>query len=532
MSVTLPPDAETIRTRRPPLKSRTIWLTVLFVEVTALAAAFAIFGQSDKSSRFSHRDDLTPEEVARIEATLASPTDFGAAQAFEINAGGAATSTAKVNANAFSHPSKNLTLEGRERFFVGNGLFRKIWVSPPSSTIASDGLGPLFNARGCQSCHLKDGRGHPPAGAGDSVESLLVRISILPQTEEDRRALTDGHRSTIPDPVYGGQVQDNAVAGLPAEAKVSIAWRETEMALNGARPARLRRPVLSLDNPGYGPFAAGLMTSIRVAPQMIGLGLLDAIHPGDIAALEDPQDSNGDGVSGRAHRVRDPETGATVLGRFGWKAAMPTVKAQNADAFLNDMGISNPLHPVAQGECTTRQTQCHGMPNGVQPQLGDTEAPDPVLELVAFYASNLAVPARRDVDSPQVLRGKAAFHDAGCASCHQPNYVTRKDAELPEHRFQLIWPYTDLLLHDMGDDLADNRPDGQANGREWRTPPLWGIGLTKTVSGHSQFLHDGRARSLLEAILWHGGEADAARKKVADMTPELRADLIAFLESL
>lgn len=505
---------------------------IIPVVVVASLAAVYLFNHPSAKSPFAHRTDLTTEEIARIAETLAAPTDFSAAQPFEINSGGATTSTASLNANAFSHPSKNLTLEGREQFFVGNGLFRKLWVSPPSSTIASDGLGPLFNSRGCQQCHLKDGRGHTPTGAEDSVESLLVRISIPPTTEEHKRLLADAILKTIPDPMYGGQIQDNAVASLPAEAKVTITWRETEVPLKGEAPARLRQPILSLDNPGYGAFAEGLMTSIRVAPQMIGLGLLDAIHPGDIYAMEDPDDDNKDGISGRAHRVRDPETGKTVLGKFGWKAAMPTLKAQNADAFLNDMGISSPLAPASYGECTVLQTACRAMPDGVQPQMGDTEAPDPILELVAFYSANLAVPARRNVDAPEVLRGKALFHQSGCASCHHPNYVTSKDAERPEHRFQLIWPYTDLLLHDMGEGLADNRPDGQASGREWRTPPLWGIGLTQIVSGHTFFLHDGRARSLLEAILWHGGEAQSARDRVAAMTPEQRADIIAFLESL
>ena len=488
--------------------------------------------ESPEDAPFAHRDDLSAEDIARIASILAPPTDFSAPQAFEINSAGAGTSHASVNRNAFSHPTANLTLEGREQFFVGNGLFRKVWVSSPASTLASDGLGPLFNARSCQRCHLKDGRGHPPAGPDDDAESLLVRLSVPARTEAERQALADGTRHVIPEPVYGGQLQDNAVAGLPAEAKVNISWEEVEVALNGEAPATLRRPVLTLDNPGYGPFDPELMTSIRVAQPMIGLGLLEAIHPGDIFALEDPDDENGDGVSGRAHRVRHPETGETVLGRFGWKAAMPTIKTQTADAFLNDMGISSPLLPASQGDCTPAQTACLAMPDGVQAHLGDTEAPDPVLELVSFYTANLATPARRDVDAPEVLRGKALFHDAGCALCHTPSYVTRRDAEQPEHRFQLIWPYTDLLLHDMGEGLADNRPDGQANGREWRTPPLWGIGLTEEVSGHTQFLHDGRARNLLEAILWHGGEAANAQSRVVGMTPEERADLIAFLESL
>lgn len=518
----------------PRLSART-WLigaVVLVVDLLILAGVIYWIRQDPEPTPFSHRHDLSAEDISRISAILTPPTDFDAPEPFEANSAGAATSTASLNANAFSHPSENLTLEGREQFFVGNGLFRKVWVSSPSSTTASDGLGPLFNARGCQRCHLKDGRGHPPSGPGDSAESMLVRLSV-PTRElvgEEQAADLIGYVSA--DPVYGGQLQDNAVAGVPAEARIDMTWEEFDVPLEGEPAARLRRPILELANPGYGPFAPELMTSIRVAPQMIGLGLLEAIHPGDIYALEDPDDLDGDGISGRAHTVALPGTNETLLGRFGWKAAMPTLKLQTADAFLNDMGISSPLKPDAHGDCTATQTECLDSPHGVQADLGDTEAPDPVLDLVTFYSSNLAVPQRRDVGSPEVLRGKAIFHELQCATCHQPNFVTSRDAKDPAHRFQLIWPYTDLLLHDMGDDLADNRPDGQANGREWRTPPLWGIGLTETVSGHTQLLHDGRARNLTEAILWHGGEAQSSRDAFAELSPAERSDLIAFLGSL
>ena len=278
--------------------------------------------------------------------------------------------------------------------------------------------------------------------------------------------------------------------------------------------------------------AADVMLSPRVAPPMIGLGLLEAVHPGDVFAGADPDDADGDGISGRPSVVDDPDTGQRRLGRFGWKASTPSVRLQTARAFSADIGISTPDVPDPWGDCTARQPACRTKPSGVQPGLGDTEAPEPVPELVTFYAANLAVPARRDVDDPEVLRGKALFHGAGCAACHTPKFVTRRDADRPEHRFQLIWPYTDLLLHDMGEGLADHRPVGGASGREWRTPPLWGIGLTGTVSGHTYLLHDGRARGLLEAVLWHGGEALASRDAVAAMEPPERAALLRFLESL
>ena len=309
-------------------------------------------------------------------------------------------------------------------------------------------------------------------------------------------------------------------------------YEEVPVALNGGETASLRRPAWSVVDLGYGPMAPDVMRSPRVAPPMIGLGLLEAVHPADVAAGADPDDADGDGVSGRTSEVRGPAAGSARLGRFGWKASAATVREQSAKAFSEDIGISSPDAPAPWGDCTEAQAACRALPSGVQRALGDTEAPDPILDLVTFYSSNLAVPARRDVGDPEVLRGKALFHSSGCASCHTPKFVTRRDAARPEHRFQLIWPYTDLLLHDMGDGLADHRPVGAASGREWRTAPLWGIGLTGTVSGHTFFLHDGRARNLLEAVLWHGGEGQAARDAVVAMPPSDRRALIRFLNSL
>ena len=495
--------------------------------VAVLAVGAAVAGVSS-----SERDDLSSEDLARVVGVTSLPNDFSKPQAFETNSGGAATSHAIVSGNAFSHPSANLSAEQRADFFVGNGLFKKVWVPSPSSTQASDGLGPLFNARSCQRCHLKDGRGHPPSGPDDLATSMFLRLSVPPRTAAEHEALATKQLLRIPEPTYGGQLQDFAVPGLPAEGKMAIHYEEIRVELNGSEVVSLRKPTYQITNLGFGPLDDDVMLSPRIAPQMIGLGLLEAIHPADILALSDPDDLNGDGVSGKPSFVRDPATGERVLGRFGWKASNPTIHAQSAGAFAGDIGISNPGSPDPYGDCTHNQTSCRAMPAGVQQRLGDTEAPDPILDLVVFYSKNLAVPARRDVDDPQVLRGKELFYSTGCVACHRPNFVTSRDAESAEHRFQLIWPYTDLLLHDMGEGLADNRPVGDASGREWRTAPLWGIGLTETVNGHTFFLHDGRARSLLEAILWHGGEAQTARDFVVGMEPQDRADLIRFLESL
>ncbi len=480
----------------------------------------------------THRTDLSEKDRARVAAITELTEIFDHAQKFEVMSGGAATSLAKLNSNAFSHPSANLKGKQRSDFFVGNGVFKKVWVSSPASTHASDGLGPLFNARSCQRCHLKDGRGHPPEGPDDLATSMFLRISIPPVTEEELAALASKEKLTIPDPNYGTQLQDLAVPGLPSEGRMRITYKEFDVPLSGGETATLRRPSYSVDQLGYGPLHPDAMLSPRVSPQMIGLGLLEAIHPGDILAKADPDDRDGDGISGKPQMVRSEGSNDLTLGRFGWKATSPTVAIQSAGAFAGDIGISSSHIPNPFGECTELQEECLNMPTGVQDRLGPFEISDKIFDLVVSYSKNLAVPARRDVDDTAVLSGKRVFYEAGCTACHTPNYVTSREAESPEHRFQLIWPYTDMLLHDMGDGLADNRPVGDATGREWRTAPLWGIGLTETVNGHSYFLHDGRARSLLEAVLWHGGEAQAARDAVVSMPPQDRADLITFLGSL
>jgi CxxC motif-containing protein (DUF1111 family) len=273
------------------------------------------------------------------------------------------------------------------------------------------------------------------------------------------------------------------------------------------------------------------MLSARVAPPMIGMGLLEAIPEADIIALADPDDRDGDGISGRPNQVWSASDGRVMLGRFGWKAGASSVAMQSANAFAGDIGLSSALAPEAWGDCTARQPHCRDAPDGRDAREG-IEVTKQMLDLVVFYARNLAVPARPDAGAKQVLAGKRVFHAAGCAACHRPSFTTRADAIGPEQSGQKIWPYTDLLLHDMGEGLADNRPEGAADGREWRTAPLWGLGLTETVSGHTLLLHDGRARNLLEAILWHGGEAEAARQKVIALPKAEREALLAFLRSL
>ncbi|KPY40230.1 Lipoprotein [Pseudomonas syringae pv. primulae] len=450
---------------------------------------------------------------------------FTHAEPGEALSGGSAT-VKKSDQNAFSLPSANLSPVRRLDFSVGNSFFRSPWVIAPSTTTARDGLGPLFNTNACQNCHIKDGRGHPPEAGDTNAVSMLVRLSI-----PDDPAFADliQRNGVLPEPNYGGQLQDMANPGVTPEGKVRVEYDALTVKFRDGTAVELRQPTLRITQLGYGPMHPETHVSARIAPPMIGLGLLEAIADEAVLANADPDDKNGDGISGRANWVWDDAQQKVVMGRFGWKAGQPNLNQQNVHAFSGDMGLTTSLRRF--DDCTPAQTDCLAAPNGNGPD-GEPEVSDNILRLVEFYTRNLGVPARRNVDDPQVLTGKNLFFQAGCQQCHAPSFKTRADAAEPELANQEIRPYTDLLLHDMGDGLADNRTEFQATGREWRTPPLWGLGLTAAVNGHTQMLHDGRARNALEAILWHGGEAQAAQRQVLAFNAEQREALLAFLNSL
>ncbi|CAI8961126.1 di-heme oxidoredictase family protein [Pseudomonas sp. IT-P294] len=450
---------------------------------------------------------------------------FTKAEPGESRSGGAAT-VRKSDQNAFSLPSANLPPSRRVDFSVGNSFFRSPWVIAPSTTTARDGLGPLFNTNACQNCHIKDGRGHPPTPDAPNAVSMLVRLSI---PDAPAYAKVIEQLGVVPEPVYGGQLQDMAVPGVAPEGKVRVDYTSVPVRFKDGTEVELRKPSLNISQLGYGPMHPDTRFSARVAPPMIGLGLLEAIPDEAILSNAEAQAKDKNGIAGRPNRVWDDAQQKTVLGRFGWKAGQPNLNQQNVHAFSGDMGLTTSLRPI--DDCTNAQTACKQAPNGNGPD-GEPEVSDNILRLVLFYSRNLAVPARRDVNAPEVLAGKNLFFQAGCQSCHTPKYTTAANAAEPELANQVIRPYSDLLLHDMGDGLADNRSEFQASGRDWRTPPLWGIGLTQAVSGHTQFLHDGRARNLLEAVLWHGGEAQAAQQQVLSFNAEQRAALLAFLNSL
>ena len=438
--------------------------------------------------------------------------DIDLDEVFDELLGGETTAFSK-GSNAFELSARNLTNEERRTFEVGDSFFNQNWVTAPASTEARDGLGPTFNAQSCSSCHSHDGRAKPPDHDEDPERGLLLRLSI------------PGPDGPVDEPTYGGQLQDRAINGMPPEGRISIRYEIINGTFPDGTSYSLRRPTYSILDTAFGPLHPDVMVSPRIGPATFGMGLLEAIPEERILALADPDDLDGDGISGRPNMVWDDALQARVLGRLGWKASQPTVEMQSAGAFHGDIGITSRHFPTEN--CPPAQTACQEAISG-----GSPEVPDERLDKVTFYVQTLAVPAMRNTDSPEVRKGARLFVQAGCAACHTPRHETAESFEVRPLRAQTVFPYTDLLLHDMGEGLADNRPDGQATGREWRTAPLWGIGLVETVNGHTMFLHDGRARSIEEAIIWHGGEAQRSRDLFMDISREERKALIEFLRSL
>jgi CxxC motif-containing protein (DUF1111 family) len=456
--------------------------------------------------------------LAAIALTAACGDDgAGGYEEAEEYAGGLAATSFDATRTALTRPAPALAGDRLDGFFVGNSTFNRNWVTAPSSTEGLDGLGPTFNASSCSACHLLDGRGRPP-NPGEPMLSSLVRLSIA----------TAG--GTAPEPSYGDQFQPASILGVPGEGLVDLTWIEEAGSYGDGTAYSLRRPVIGFVDLAFGPMTEGVLTSLRVAPPVAGLGLLELVLEADVVALADPDDADGDGISGRPNRVTDVRTGQVVLGRFGWKANQPSILQQSAGAFSGDIGISSSLFP--DQNCPPAQTACAEAIDGATTGDDGAEISDDKLARVAYYGMTLAAAGRRHVRDPDVLRGKRLFGELGCAGCHTPVLTTGPSADFPELAGQVIRPYTDLLLHDMGDGLADGRPDFLADGREWRTPPLWGIGLIGLVNGHTLFLHDGRARGFAEAILWHGGEAEAAREGFRTLAAADRDAVIHFLESL
>ena len=438
---------------------------------------------------------------------------------------GGETSNQVDNKNSFSLSSRNLEEHMRINFLVGNALFERMWEdSSISKNIAKDGLGPFFSARSCESCHINDGRGHIPLTNKEDKISVVIQIS-------QNIAQSNDHIKNIEDDIYGGQISEFAVKDVLKEADIIIDYKYSLAMYEDGRVVELRRPIIKIDNLNYGQFNESTTFSARIAQPMIGLGLIEHISDQSLLMNEDINDTNNDGVSGKANKVWDIENEKLAIGRFGWKAAQPSVYQQTADAFYHDMGLSNKLYSNPFN-CTSKQVECAKAISGNSEEYDDLEVSNDQLDLVTFYSSQLGVPARRSINAENVKKGKEIFFALNCNSCHVESFTTGDSVSHANLNNQIIYPYSDFLLHDMGESLSDGVSEFLAQGSEWRTPPLWGIGLTNIVSEEYGYLHDGRARTIEEAILWHGGEANEIIQNYKKLKKSEVNQLLSFINSL
>ncbi|MBX3232891.1 MAG: thiol oxidoreductase [Labilithrix sp.] len=402
---------------------------------------------------------------------------------------------------AFEQPAATMTAAERSAWIAGQATFQLEWTAREGTD--RGGLGPTFNALSCEACHANNGRGPPPLASDGELVTTLLRLGGAD--------------------AYGDQLQHLANEGVPSEGVARVRWEETGGTYGDGSAFTLLRPAVRAE-PALGAFPPGTTFSLRLAAQTFGTGFLEAIAEADILAREDPNDADGDGISGRANRVPDLRRGGTRVGRFGWKASHPTVEQQTAAAFAGDIGLTSSLFPAAN--CPPPQIECAAAASAA------IELTESRLAAATTFMRGTTVPARRDVHAPEVIAGERLFEEMQCARCHVPSFVTGDVPDAPFLAHERVRPFTDLLLHDMGEGLADHRPDVEATGVEWRTPPLWGLGLLRVVSGHTRLLHDGRARDEAEAILWHGGEAQAAADRFRLAPASDRRALLAFLRSL
>jgi CxxC motif-containing protein (DUF1111 family) len=432
---------------------------------------------------------------------------------------------------AYSIPISTLDKKQGKRFAGGKEQFNEAWVVAPDPS-GVWGLGPTFNEDRCAHCHEANGRSPAVPDGGEAVRGPLVRLSITGSSE---------FGGPLPHPNYGDQLQNRGIEErVPPEGKVIVTYTSRRVELAGGEVISLREPQITFADLQFGEIGDQTMTSLRIAPQLVGLGLLEAVPDAALLAIAERQIEQG--VSGRPNTVWDVENERQAMGRLGWKANQPSVRQQVAGAFIGDIGATTYLFqkencPAVQKKCldTPSAASCGGQGgcggNTFRPEVNPSR-----LKNISLYLRTLAVPARRNADDPAVKRGEQLFAQAQCSVCHVPELQTATADSLPHDITATaditIHPYTDMLLHDMGPDLADGRPDFEATGSEWRTPPLWGIGLLATVNGHSDLLHDGRARNVTEAILWHGGEAQAARELFRNLPAQDRAALVKFVDSI
>jgi len=419
-----------------------------------------------------------------------------------------------ADAAAYSQPLAHLNAAEVQRFSAGKTEFAARWVAPFLGG-GHWGRGPQSNAQSCLECHPGNGRGRAPDGPQEEPVSLVLRLSVPG---------SDGTGRPRPHPAYGIQLNRHGVLGkLIEEGDFRIAYRKRIVSLADGSTVELRRPVVRIAALWFGPLGDDTVISPRIAQPTFGLGLLETVSDATLADIAEKQRRIG--FNGRPNRVRDAITGEYVTGRFGHKAMHPDLTQQVAAAFHEELGVTSDLFP--QQECWPIQQECDRVE-----RLSGVEAQQRQLATITDYLRMLAPPPQRDTNNAAVKRGAALFEKAQCPVCHVPELTSDRGAAIVGPSHSTIRPYTDLLLHDMGDGLADGRREFSASGRDWRTPPLWGLGLRRQVNGNDNLLHDGRARNIPEAILWHGGEAEVARRAFMSMNQGEREALLRFLDSL
>lgn len=415
-----------------------------------------------------------------------------------------------VNASSFQKKADIKDDDLIDKFYLGKSFFRIPWVEAPSATTARDGLGPFFNANTCTSCHIKNAKGIA-LGENDYIgRGLIVKISVPQTSKKTKIEETEGF---IPDSNYGGQIQINSVHGVPIEAIMKIKDTHKTFVYPDGKKVVLSKPNVIFEKLNYGKLPKNINISLRYSPALIGMGAIDKIKDEDILKYEDEFDTNQNGISGKANWVYSKKDLSIKLGKFNHKASMPSLIEQIALAANEDMGLTNAFYETKS--CTKNQKECLNAPRG-----RDIDLPFERLDAIRTYLSYLQIP---NIKVKQ-KQGEELFHQIGCISCHRPSYV------VDEKR---ITPYSDFLLHDLGKEMGDGRSEFSASGDEWRTMPLWGISINKQIlKDKVRFLHDGRARNVEEAILWHGGEAQEIKNKFVHLEKEKREKIIQFLEEL
>jgi len=419
----------------------------------------------------------------------------------------------------YARPLEGLSDTEKDLAARGSLFFHAAWVPSPSADQPEfQGLGPLFNQLSCIACHAKNGRGAPPSGT-EPLRTMVVKLSP---------AGTDDHEGPLGHPLYGPQFNPRAIPGVRAEGEVHLAWEKEQVIFGDGSVIELRRPVLQWQDLAFGPIGKDMQVSLRNAQPLVGLGLLEAVAEVEILRLAEDQKRAASPVHGQPNWVWDRASMSRRLGRFGQKANQPSLRQQIASAFAEDLGITSTLFPSES--CTTAQADCKASMKasmGADPELADKD-----LDAVTAFIRDMAVPARRDIQNPEVMRGEGLFDTIGCGRCHVETLRLGAAAPVPELSGTDIHPFTDFLLHDMGEGLADGRPDFEASGNQWRTSPLWGLGAMPRTGQNINYLHDSRARTLSEAILWHGGEAMASREHFRTLSSADRQALVTFLNSL